>query len=363
MPEKQELEKMRKFIILMLCFAGFVIQGFDLKAETGAGKVQAMKLGDFKVLPAEKIKAIEGELAKRLQRDQEVRTDLAKRGEMKQVDRDNTAWLKKTIKDIGWIDCDRFSLKSSCVAFALVQHSGDLPLMLAVLPLIEKDVRAKKYPDAQVYCLLYDRLNLCLKGKQRYATQIGRTPEGWAMVLPLEDCEKVEQFRREIGIGIPLQVYLKSLSSDGVIWFTEDYKLYKQACIDMRAKKIESALRLYEKLSKTMSKLPPIVDYKLAGCYKLTGKTKQALRLCEKLSEKLSKTMTKRPKWACLLDYHLACCYALTGKTKQALASLQKAVDKGFRRFQYMENPDLDSIRNTKEYAEILKKIKGKTGQ
>jgi tetratricopeptide (TPR) repeat protein len=312
---------MRKFVVLMLCLACFVMQGFAQKGESYTGKLKAMKLGESKVLEAEKIKAIQSELAKRIQVDQEVRKNPAKRNEMRQVDRANTAWLKKTIKEIGWIDCDRFSPKSSNNAFLLVQHSGDIPLMLAVLPLIEKDVREKKYPDAQPYCLLYDRLNLRLKGKQRYATQISMTPEGIPIVQPLEDREKVEQFRNEIGMKIPLKMYLSIFSrqTGRAIWFSEDYQLYKQACMDIRAKKYDSAVRLFEKVGKKMPKVPEI-------------------------------------------DYNLACCYALTGKKTEALVSLRKAVDKGFRKAKHIEKDrDLDSIRDAKEYAELLKEMKTKS--
>ena len=61
--------------------------------------------------------------------------------------------------------------------------------------------------DGQNFALLYDRLQLNLGENQRYGSQVGRDEKGEMVVLPLEDRAKVDQFRRELGMG-PLAQYL-----------------------------------------------------------------------------------------------------------------------------------------------------------
>jgi hypothetical protein len=163
-------------------------------------------LGEPDAVAPGRIAAVSAELAKRREADQAVRTDPSRRGEMRKVDADNTAWLIGLIAELGWIDSGRFGASAANDAFLIVQHSGDLRLMLAALPEIERDVSARTL-DPQPYALLYDRLQLNLGRKQRYGTQIGRNRQGDLVVLPLEDRERVEEFRKQIGL-FPLSAYL-----------------------------------------------------------------------------------------------------------------------------------------------------------
>jgi hypothetical protein len=48
--------------------------------------------------------------------------------------------LRTTIRDIGWIDVPRFGVPAACDAAFIVSQSGDLPLMRAAVPRIEKDL-------------------------------------------------------------------------------------------------------------------------------------------------------------------------------------------------------------------------------
>jgi len=157
-------------------------------------------------VPAASLKEIQTELGKRVVEDQAVRKDAARRNEMGKIDGDNTAYLKKVVQQYGWIDATRFGAEASHAAFLLVQHSGDLPLMVAALPEIEKDTKSGKLSDGQSYALLYDRTMLYLGGKQRYGTQVSGGPAG-VVVLLLEDKENVERRRKEIGV-FPLAQYL-----------------------------------------------------------------------------------------------------------------------------------------------------------
>lgn len=49
--------------------------------------------------------------------------------------------------------------------------------------------------------------------------------------------------------------------------------------------------------------------------------------------------------------YNTACCYSLLNNRKEALKWLERAVDLGFYKFD--QDPDMDNIRNTKEYKRI----------
>lgn len=155
----------------------------------------------------DKLKEIQNEMAKRFKTDQAVRTDLRRQTEMQSVDVDNAAYITKLVKEFGWIDVDRFGNEASNIAFLIVQHSGQLPLMLAALPEIEKDFKAEKLKDAQPYALLYDRVKIDTCQKQRYGSQIGEEEDGTPFVFPLEDRANVDKLRKEIGMP-PLAQYL-----------------------------------------------------------------------------------------------------------------------------------------------------------
>jgi hypothetical protein len=84
--------------------------------------------------------------------------------------------------------------------------------MMATLPMIERDVRAGRV-SAQNFAFLYDRLQIMLGGKQRYGSQIIRSPSGEWVVSRLEDPLRVDERRKEIGLG-PLRDYLAAFGHD-----------------------------------------------------------------------------------------------------------------------------------------------------
>jgi len=186
-------------------------------------ELQPLAMGKSAPLPTEKVSSIQMELADRVAKDQAVRTDPARAGEMDKVDRENTDWLKKLVLDSGWVDVTRFGQDTSNAAFLIVQHSGDLPLMVGALPEIERDLKAGLLRDGQAYALLYDRTRLFTGEKQRYGTQV--TTEGDKLiVLPIESKAKVDEYRKEIGV-FPLSEYLdifKQQTGAKTVEFIED---------------------------------------------------------------------------------------------------------------------------------------------
>lgn len=126
-----------------------------------------------------------------------------------QRSRDN-AYLKALLAEVGWIDVERFGYPTAGNAFLLVQHSGDLPLMLAALPWIKKDVDAGR-TEGEDYALLYDRLHLSLEGRQRYGSQVGFDNANQAVVLPLEEPDRIHELRQALGME-PLAQYVEAVA-------------------------------------------------------------------------------------------------------------------------------------------------------
>lgn len=171
---------------------------------------EPLKIAEPKPVGADCLRVVQAELIGRLMKDQAVRQADESDGEkIREIDVANTGYLKALATELGWIDVERFGKGASLAAFVIVQHSGDVRLMKAVLPFIEKDVKAKHF-DGQLYALLYDRLQLLVGGRQRFGTQVIPNAQGEMVVVNLESEDKVDEFRAEIGMT-PLRDYLKSL--------------------------------------------------------------------------------------------------------------------------------------------------------
>jgi hypothetical protein len=172
-------------------------------------RLTPFKFGETRDVPADKLKDIKAEFAKREKEDQAVRINPARQGDMLKVDADNTAYVKRISGEFGWIDRERFGPKAAFSAFLIVQHSMNLPLMRAALPYVEAEAKARKV-DGQDFALLYDRLQIMLGEKQRYGTQLGQNEKNEPVVFPIEDRANVEQLRKEIGL-FPLSAYLEMI--------------------------------------------------------------------------------------------------------------------------------------------------------
>jgi hypothetical protein len=172
-------------------------------------QISPMKLPAGVTVPADRVEKVRQELAERLAKDQALRKspELKADAILKQ-DAQNVKYLKSQMEDLGWIDVKRFDVEAARAAFVLVQHSGNLPMMLAALPEIERDVKAGSL-DAQGFAMLFDRLQLMMGEKQRYGTQIGKQ-NGRLVVMPLEDKAKVDAYRKELKLP-PLAEYLETV--------------------------------------------------------------------------------------------------------------------------------------------------------
>lgn len=127
-------------------------------------------------------------------------------GEMAKVDFDNTEWLKRHVADKGWPKYSEVGEKASNAAWLLVQHADHDPaFQLKALRLMEPLV-AENEVSKRNFAYLYDRVMLKLAGKQRYATQL-TCENGERVAQPLEDAERVDELRAEVGLE-PFAEYL-----------------------------------------------------------------------------------------------------------------------------------------------------------
>lgn len=189
-----------------------------------------IRLGLAKALPTERAAQIRKELAKRFQFEQQIRQELVARAtslsaardreaeihrKMQEDDERNRDYMRNLVSEVGWIDATRFGAATSSHAMMLVQKSGDIALMLAALPGLEEDIRAKRL-GGQSFAMLYDRAQTFLNRRQRYGTQVVSSNissgghQGGFYLYPLEEPATVDQRRAELGMD-PLQKYLSML--------------------------------------------------------------------------------------------------------------------------------------------------------
>jgi hypothetical protein len=189
-------------------------------------------------LSLERVQAIQGELWRRFQEDQEAlmfthgppvpkdQPFLRPRYDPKvswgeerdlrrvQVVSGNTKYLTELVSAVGWIDVPRFGYPASNAAFFLVQHSDNLPLMLAALPGIKEDVDAGR-TGGDAYALLFDRLQLNLGEKQRYGSQLMKEESGEYSLFPVEDPAKLDDLRKDLGM-VPIAQYVAVFGTTSV---------------------------------------------------------------------------------------------------------------------------------------------------
>lgn len=167
----------------------------------------------------DQMREIQDELRIRMTEDQALRRDPGfHTGDKKILERmletqvANGLYVQELMADVGWIDADRFGKPAALAAFLLVQHSGDLNLMLGAIEPIEEEVK-RGQASGQHFALLYDRLQLSLGYRQRYGSQLGGGADG-SVLMSLQDRENVDELRRDIGMGA-LDDYLALFAEDG----------------------------------------------------------------------------------------------------------------------------------------------------
>jgi hypothetical protein len=136
-----------------------------------------------------------------------------------EIDRDNLDWIKKIVLKHGWPGKSLVGSKAAKMAFLIVQHApdGDLEFQEECL----RKMQAAPKGDVEPFCVAYltDRILIRRGKKQRFGTQ-GIFKDGKIVVMPIEDEAKVDERRKEVGLG-PLSEHLKEMeaiykNADGV---------------------------------------------------------------------------------------------------------------------------------------------------
>ncbi len=174
--------------------------------------------------------------------DARVREELAETGElfdgycpkMEAVHLENAAELERIIDEYGWTGKSLVGADGAEAAWLIVQHAISLPeFSRRCLHLIDNAV-AEGEAEHYQFAYLQDRINF-LEGKpQRYGSQSDWNEKGKMQVWMLENEEKVNEYRAEVGLK-PLE---------NLIWENEETEENKPEDF---AKRQEESLRWAKK--------------------------------------------------------------------------------------------------------------------
>ena len=141
--------------------------------------------------------------------DARVREELAATGElfdgyhpaMERVHLKNAAKLERMIDEHGgWLGKSTVGADGAEAAWLVVQHAISLPeFSRRSLKLIEKSVAEREAEPYQA-AYLHDRISFFENRPQRYGTQSDWNADGVMEVWTLEDNEKVNDYRRAVGL-------------------------------------------------------------------------------------------------------------------------------------------------------------------
>jgi hypothetical protein len=131
----------------------------------------------------------------------------------------NRKFLRQLVARVGWIDAERFGYATAFEAGLLLLHCKDPRLLMAALPVIERDVAAERLLG-DAYALTYDKLQILLGKKQRFGTQVDYDAQGHPFALPTESPERIDERREQLGLS-PLSQYFAVLGGTEVRFSTE----------------------------------------------------------------------------------------------------------------------------------------------
>ena len=171
------------------------------------------------------------ELLRRTAEEQEVRTELIRSGfldvpaaddprrerfdelaaEMRRMDAENTTWLREMLDTHGWPLRSEVGDEAAGAVWLLAQHADQDPeFQRDCLELM------RAAPPDEIHlvqlAMIVDRVMLKEDDVQRYGTQWTCVAGDW-QPQPLEDPAKVDELRREVGLG-PLSEYRQVIAEN-----------------------------------------------------------------------------------------------------------------------------------------------------
>jgi hypothetical protein len=167
---------------------------------------------------------LRNELLERGKRDQEIRFEMIRHGNVEQapaelrertdaIDKENRERMREIIHQYGWPGPELVGEDGTQSAWIVVQHA-DLEFQKQCLPLVKEAYLAGKLPGG-FFALLQDRV-LVGEGKpQIYGSQtmpVGQWKNGQPVFEPIQDEQNVDKRRAEVGLQ-PLADYIESLKA------------------------------------------------------------------------------------------------------------------------------------------------------
>jgi hypothetical protein len=140
--------------------------------------------------------------------DLTVRAELARDGSlfdgyhprMEMVHRANAARLREIIAEHGWPGTPLVGTRGAEAAFLIAQHAiGEPAFMRQCRELLAAAIAAGAAPAWQ-FAYLDDRIRVFEDKPQRYGTQLRPAASGGVEPCPLEQPDRVEALRREVGL-------------------------------------------------------------------------------------------------------------------------------------------------------------------
>ena len=141
--------------------------------------------------------------------DLRVRAELVASGElfggynvrMAAVHKQNAESLDRIIDEFGWPGGSVVGSDGVEAAWLILQHAiGSPKFQRKCLPILKQAVDSGEVPAVQVACL-EDRIRVFEERPQRYGTQFDWDGNGVLNPYPIEDPERVDEYRASIGLG------------------------------------------------------------------------------------------------------------------------------------------------------------------
>jgi uncharacterized protein DUF6624 len=171
----------------------------ELSASPPELNINPYPLPPLKPIPPARVKEISEELTSRSRRDQEAYSKQEERSARAGILADNGRYLRQVVGQYGWIDIPRFGKAAAAAAILIVKHADDVPLMQAALPIVEVDAR-ENGGGKELVSILVDEVLITTGHKQKYGTQITEDASGKPYVVPVEDPDRVDEYRKTLGI-------------------------------------------------------------------------------------------------------------------------------------------------------------------
>lgn len=144
---------------------------------------------------------------------------------MNEIDRVHARRVTAIVDEYGWLSAEEIGEDANDALFLCIQHCNDTVIQHTYLPILKKAVEegaAKKWQ----YAFLTDRCLMNQGKAQMYGTQTIKAKDKRTYVVPLQDVDRVNEWRKELGLS-PLAEYMEYFGEE---WSEEIYKKELPQC-------------------------------------------------------------------------------------------------------------------------------------